>query len=245
LAAVAAFGSNVLVVPGGDATTEGNSSNGLPFNITGIGETSERYQQVYGSSAFGDSSILITGIDFRPDAAFGSAFSNTIPSIQIDLSTTPSAVDALSLTFANNVGADDVTVFPDGALSLSSADSGPAGGPEAFDIHIQFTTPFLYDPESGNLLLDVRVFDGASTTQFDAANSKTDAVSRVYTIGSGVDSATANGADSIGLVTQFDFSDPLSVPEPSTTLLSGAGLAAAFAFRRLRRSRRPSISESL
>jgi hypothetical protein len=242
LAAAAAFGSGVLVIPGGDASTEGNSSNGLPFNISGISIASERYQQVYGSSAFPDNLILITGIDFRPDATFGSAFSNTIPSIQIDLSTTPSAVDALSLTFANNVGVDDVSVFPDGPLSLSSADTGPIGGPEAFDIHIQFTTPFLYDPVSGNLLLDVRVFDGASTTQFDAANSGSDAVSRVYTIGNGVGSATANGADSIGLVTQFDFSDPTSVPEPSSALLCGAGLAAALA---LRRSRRPSGTGSV
>ncbi len=235
MAAGAALGSGAFVVPGTDAATEGNSSNGLPFNITAIAVTSERYQQVYGSSAFGDTPILITGIDFRPDGTFGSAFSSTIPSIQIDLSETSAAVDALSLTFANNVGADDVTVFPESSLSLSSTDTGPAGGPEAFDIHIQFTTPFLYDPTSGNLLLDVRVFAGASTTQFDADDTNGDVISRVYTIASGVSSAAADGADTIGLVTQFDFGDT-SVPEPSTALLSAAGLAALFAFRRLRRS---------
>ena len=50
--------------------------------------------------------------------------------------------------FANNVGADD-TIVHSGSLFLSSAFTGPAGGPKGFDILIHLTTPFTYDPASG------------------------------------------------------------------------------------------------
>ena len=103
----------------------------------------------------------ITQIAFRPDATFGQAFSLVIANIQIDLSTTLAAPDALSDTLDGNVGADDKVVYA-GPLGISSSFTGPAGGPKAFDIIINLTTPFFYYPSSGNLLLDVRNFSGAS-----------------------------------------------------------------------------------
>jgi hypothetical protein len=47
---------------------------------------------------------LITQLIFRPDNKFGSAFSSMLADIQIKLSITQVADDALSLTFANNAG---------------------------------------------------------------------------------------------------------------------------------------------
>jgi hypothetical protein len=222
----AAYGG-AIVVPGGNAAVDGNTDNSFPFN------NHARYQQVYGSTAFGGSPILITGVDFRPDGPGGFSFSSTLTSIQIDLSTTSTAVDALSLTFAANVGADDVTVYALGSLALSSAASGPPGGPDAFDIHIQFTTPFLYNPASGNLLLDVRNIGGGSSEQYDAQQANGDSISRV--LANIESSPTGDFADSTGLVTRFDTAGGSSVPEPTTALLSAAGLAAAFALRRARR----------
>jgi MYXO-CTERM domain-containing protein len=218
-----------VVVPGFDATTEGSGNNGYPFASS---FSSQRYQQVYGASAFSGGPILITQIAFRPDATFGSAFSTTLPSVQIDLSTTSAAVDGLSTTFANNVGANDTVVFS-GALSLSSADTGPAGGPKAFDIVINLTTPFLYNPALGNLLLDIRDFSGGFTTAFDAEPSGTDAMSRVYTESQGVNSPTANAGeqDTVGLVTQFTVT---VVPEPSSVVFGLALVGAAGATRRRR-----------
>ena len=56
----------------------------------------------------------------------------------------------------------------------------------------------------GNLLLDVRNFDGVTTTFFDANATGADGVSRVTTnIGGDVHSETANLKDSLGLVTGF------------------------------------------
>lgn len=219
-----------VIVPGALAGVEGNSNNGFPFNLQNFGEADQRYQQVYGSSEF-SSPVLITGITFRPDAQQGGAFASFLPNVQIDLSTTLLGPDALSTTFANNVGADNVTVFS-GGLNLSSADTGPVAGPKDFDIAIVFSTPFLYNPALGHLLLDVRNFGGGLTTQFDSHVAFGDAISRVFTNDA---NGLVGGADTTGLVTEFQVQQ---VPEPSTFLLvSGIIVAAARRIRRVRRSR--------
>jgi hypothetical protein len=224
-----------VVAPGVDASIEGDVENAFPFEAVQYGVATQRYQQVYGASAFASfgGPELITQIAFRPDASDGSAFTSTLANVRIDLSTTNAAVDGLSTTFANNVGANDATVYS-GSLTLSSADTGPAGGPKAFDIVINLTTPFLYDPSKGNLLLDVRNFGGSTgpLTYFDADNTFGDATSRVYTFSGGVNAATADGGtDSLGLVTQFTAT---AVPEPGTALFGFALVGVAGISRRRR-----------
>jgi hypothetical protein len=157
-----------------------------------------------------------------------------LPSIRIDLSTTTQAPDGLSLTFANNIGANNTTVFggPTGALlSLSSTASGQ---PRNFDVTINLSVPFLYNPSLGNLLLDVRNFGGGGTNVFDAEETLGDSVSRIVTSNSGVNSATADFGDSVGLVTQFTF---VGVPEPSAMLLVGTSAASFWGVRLRRRAR--------
>jgi len=243
LGAVGTAQAGTFVVPNNLATTEGNTANSFPFNISSTCFScplySQRYQQVYSASDFSSLSGLqqITQILFRPDAYAGSAFSSTLSNIQINLSTTSKAPDFLSTTFANNVGSDDTVVFS-GPLSLSSAFTGPEDGPMDFDIVINLSTPFLYDPQAGNLLLDVRNFGGGITTFFDAQSQSGDSMSRVYTSGSqDVNSATGS-ADSVGLVTKFvtiSRATPPAriVPEPSSvlSLLTVGAMAVASAFK--------------
>jgi len=234
--------TTMVVVPFFDTTTEGNDNNGFPFNI---GNSSMRYQQVYGATDFVLGGVAtpqnITQIAFRPDASAGGAFSSTLLSIQIDLSTTSKAPDGLSTTFADNVGANDTVVFPRGPLALSSSNSGPAAGPKAFDIVVNLSTPFLYDPTKGNLLLDVRNFSGGTATFLDAQITQGDSISRVLSDwpGSTVSSSTGT-ADTIGLVTQFTFGAASVVPEPPTGTLIGMGAGMMFGYRSLlvRRRRR-------
>ncbi|BAZ52788.1 hypothetical protein NIES4103_54530 [Nostoc sp. NIES-4103] len=205
-----------IIVPNGLEATEGNINNGWPFGLGFQG----RYQQVYSASEFASLSVpqLISQITFRPDSDFGNqgAFSSTLSNILINLSTTTSTPDNLSSIFANNVGADNVTVYS-GSLLLESADEGPDAGPKNFDIVINLQNPFLYDPTKGNLLLDVKNFAGGNTIQFDAQGNldiiNGDSVSRQWSFDPNF--ATANGQDTIGLVTKFTFK---SVPEPSTAL---------------------------
>lgn len=225
---VASTHAAMVVVPGGLAGTEGNTGTRFPFSPENSPAT-VRSQQVYAASEFGSlgGPAFITQIAFRPDGPSGVAFSSTLPGIQINLSTTSAAPDLLSTTFANNIGANDTTVFS-GALALSSANTGPASGPTAFDIIINLTTPFLYNPAAGNLLLDVRNFGGGTTTFFDAVNTTGDSVSRQASLD--VNSTTANAAlPTVGLVTQFTFAP---IPEPTTALFGAALLAACGLSRR-------------
>ena len=235
------------ILPGPWETIEGDYNNAYPFNIAGafIPVSSLRYQQIYGSSAFAGQ-VLITGMSFRPDdSEFGGAFSTILSDVQINMSTTTKAVDGLSNTFSENVGADDKVVYARGPLALSSAFTG--AGPKDFDIHIVFTSSFLYDPLLGNLLLDVRNFGGGFTTYFDAAYSEIDVVSRVSAsdvnaLFPGPDARTDSN-DSLGLITQFDTQDPdprdiSEVPEPGTCVLVGIGLAGVA--RRVRKGARRS-----
>ena len=203
--------TSTVVVPNDRAIVEGDFENILPFGVSSTGYTGTRYQQVFGASDFGPPSgrQRITQIAFRPDGVHGQAFTVTIPSIQIHLSTTTRAPDGLGV-FAENTGADDTVVFA-GALAFSSAFAGPDGGPKAFDIVIDLQTPFIYDPTAGNLLLDVRVVSEARSPYFDAHGKVGDAVSRVYNFH--VDDPNIDSADSFGLVARFTLSPIANVPQ--------------------------------
>jgi hypothetical protein len=121
-----------------------------------------------------------------------------------------------------------------GPLTLTSAASGPAGGPLDFDIEIWFDQPFEYT--SGNLLLDVLVWPYESTGSplFDAVNSGPDPVGRVFSAGlnGGSVDATTGIADTQGLVTKF-----LLVPEPGGSAIAALAALAALVRARRRASR--------
>jgi len=221
-----------IVSPSANASVEGNGNNIFPFDIQPPAFDSQRYEQVYGASDFGSSTLLITGLAFRPDAEFGRAFSNTLTDVSIFLMTTRNAPDGLSAVFADNEGADKMLVHS-GSLSLSSADIGPPGGPKAFDIIINLTTAFLYNPASGNLLLEVQNFSGGATTAFDGENMFGDPVSRVVTLDVNGVNDTTGSADTFGLVTEFLAVSV--VPEPPSIALFGS---AALVFAAMRRRRR-------
>ena len=197
-----------VVVPNSATSTEGDGSNSFPFDISSAGRPIEtmRYQQLYDASqfsAFGPAGF-ITQIIFRPDVSFGFAFDSTLPDMQINLSTTSVPDDGLSFLFASNIGADETVVFS-GPLPLSSDFSG--GVPKDFNIVINLTTPFFYDPSMGNLLLDVRNFGAGLTTAFDSMMKQHDGVSRIFTNSrKGVNQTQANLKDTEGLVTGFTIS---------------------------------------
>ncbi|HLK68447.1 MAG TPA: PEP-CTERM sorting domain-containing protein [Bryobacteraceae bacterium] len=216
-------------MPNSLATVEGNGENITPFDEA----VPIRYQQVYAASQFGAGG-LITQIAFRPDGTDGHPFALTLPDMEIDLSTTQVAPDAMSATFADNVGPDNTVVYS-GPLTLSSADTGPAGGPKDFDIIITLMTPFLYNPASGNLLLDVKNFTGDPSGvmgPFDTENTNGDPISRL--IGNQGDVTSPTGVtDTEGLVTSFTVA-ATATPEPGTLALFGIGGLLVLIGRRLR-----------
>lgn len=154
-----------------------------------------------------------------------------IPSVEIYLSTTTYSQDALSSTFADNVGADQALVFS-GDLEVSSSATGSA--PHEFDIVIDLQVPFIYDPSAGNLLLEIRNPSSAVTTYFDSVNQIGDGVSRIASVSSSTD-PTASVFDAWALVTEFRLSYvPVSdeVSSLAICLALVAGLARLVAHRR-------------
>src|SRR5579862_3125886 len=179
-----------------------NGSNDFPFSGPFFGYAGTDYQEAYASSDF-SGPILITGIDFFLGPGFtGSLYSGTYT---LSLSTISAGIDTLSSSnLTGNLGSND-TVIDTVALS------GAAPSVLTFTA----TTPFLYDPSQGNLLLDISVAGGhgGSTAAYQDNEGIGAAVARYQNFGGG------NGLG-LGLVTEFDSTTSSAVtPEPGTLSL--------------------------
>jgi len=193
-----------------------------PFNCNDSGSAtgqSIEYQQVYSSSQFGSSPVTITSITFFDQFFPGLGLSDApllSGTYAFSFAVTSAAVGGLSTTLLNNVTSGKATFLVD------SNDPGNAG---ASTLTFNGTTPYVYNPASGNLLLDIVVTNQANVSSastgfngFDADDTGT-ATSRALLITG--QSATA---DNGGLVTQFTLGSSSATPEPGTYALMGCGL---------------------
>jgi hypothetical protein len=218
-----------VVAPNALRTVQGDTGNLFPI----LSKQPIRYQQVYDHSQFAGfvaGGEYITQIAFRVHSP-GIAFNASISTLQVNLSTTQKAPEALSATFADNIGPDNTVVFPVASVDFSTSVAGPADGPQAFDLVLTFATPFHYDPAQGNLLVDIRnssgtTHDPANDQQIDAVSTGGDSTSRVYNLGD-VSAATAGQTgsgfqmDTFGAVTRFiSTAAPPGVAQPHTLLNS-------------------------
>jgi hypothetical protein len=211
--------------------SQNNYGTDDPFLFYNDRTPSSRYQQVYASSDFlnGEGGTvhisgphLITQITFTTGAGF---LDVTLNNIQIDLSTTLKQPDGLSTTFSVNIGTDDLPVYA-GAIRLFSPGFG------SYNVQIPLQHAFLYNPDLGNLLLDVRNFQtlppGSANSLMGAAGTLGDSSSLAVALD--VNSPTAllgTGA----LLTEFTVTD---VPEPGTVLLLLVALGGFVSFRFIR-----------
>jgi hypothetical protein len=221
--------STVVVLP----HQQGDSGNAFPFSVGGPG-VSMRYQQVYDAAGFADVSqgCLIRALGFNIRSGYGSG--SLIQDIQIDFSTISSSVDGLSPDFASNVGSDDAVGYGRGSLYVAN---NMPGAPSGFGVLVTLTTPFVYHPANGNLLMDVRMYQPASggfvPGPFDCSTVPGDTVSRVWAFGVG--SATGS-TDTFGLITAFVV-DP--IPEPGSARLCIIGVAVFVVWRSRRAEHAP------
>ncbi|MEM8866272.1 MAG: PEP-CTERM sorting domain-containing protein [Planctomycetota bacterium] len=234
----ATVSAGTVVAPAGFATTDATFAADSPL---GDPDAGSRYQQIYDASLFGQLPIVISEIQFRaasPENAFRPN-SVSVSDSRISLSTTmvtsdPGATAAgnFSAAFDANVGVDELIVF-DGPLTLDRGGSNPSG-PQPFSYGFALETPFIYNPQLGNLLLDVQVPTGATVAlgpgfgaleDFDASTASGDGTASVR----GSVGSTVGAAGQTGLVTQFTFQP---VPEPASALLLLTTSLAAIMRRR-------------
>jgi hypothetical protein len=197
-----------------------------------------RYQQVFNASQFSAISGgggYISVIGFRADGLCQQQPVQDNPLIQINLSTTSKGADSLSPVFSENVGLDDHVVRGPSDLYLSGA-CAPAGTPKFFSVYFALDSPFYYNPNAGNLLLDIRnlsgpVIDG-NLLHLDSEATSGDSISSILAFNA--NAQTADQLDSSGFITEFTIQP---VPEPSTWTLVGLGLSG-LAFSTHRKSKR-------
>jgi len=130
------------------------------------------------------------------------------------MSTTTAAVDGLSAMFSQNVGSDNTVVLGPTSVTISDIDTGGA------DIRFAFSTPFFYNPSSGNLLLDIFNYSGSTSSLFNGV-AHMDTTSSLLTLNSVNDPSGI--LSTAGLVTVFEVTP---VPEPYSFLLLLAGLGS-------------------
>jgi hypothetical protein len=192
-------GTRAVTVPANRENSPGGNGNGFPFSLGFFGVASQRYQQIYSGSAF-SSGGTINQIRFRR-ASGEPLFSTTGINVEISLGYAATTTSTVSTTYADNIGPGYVTVF-DGLLSLSSSGFG---NPNPFDIVINVSPLFTYDPSQGNLLLDIRMRNSPRTAFLDLV-AYDPSVVRIWN--TDVNAPTGNRDFTYaGLVTQFGMRD--------------------------------------
>ena len=186
----------------------GSASSSAAITVGGTGTPDctfwcvDRVQQVYDSSLF-SGVTTIAKVSFFASPTNGTAW-NGVSTWQMSLSTSANPVGALSGTFANNVGGDnavfDTETFPLGTPAVNSL--------------VSFQGSFTYDPNLGDLLVDIIRTAGPDVGVGLDAGTDPGLIDRAYAFFSTV---TADGVNQNGYAirTRFD----TAVPEPSAAIL--------------------------
>ena len=139
LTAATVLADQTFVVPEEYTSVEAGSSDNAP-----LGASEQHFQQVFNSALLTSLSVgdWIDAIAFRVDGGETALPAQTIPIYDISLSESPNAPGSLSTTFADNRGADFLTVRS-GPLTVNAGDFPGGSSPNNFG-WIPFSIPYQY-----------------------------------------------------------------------------------------------------
>ena len=201
--------------------TPGVGVDALP--ISGARVSGDEFQQVYSYALF-SSTNTIYSLAFSSSAHGGGTDSTTLSgSASITLSTTASLSPGSPGTWTlSNEGADKLVVYS-GAFTTAVRHNS------TFDIAFEFSTPFVYNPSAGNLLVD---FAWLSTPSTDGNLGLSASYGSALVGSNSRTSQYGNfGASNTGVATQFNIT-----PEPQSWFLAGTMLLGCSWLQRRQRS---------
>jgi hypothetical protein len=144
------------------------------------------YQQVYSATRFA-SPVALQSVAFTPYTAFGPLAETVSSSFTLRLSTTSAGPSSITPEYRSNLGPDVSRVF---AGTVIAHEATP------FSFRVDFEHSFLYDPNRGDLLMDV-VIDGNLTDRnklFPFIFGSSVDMSRVYNINATGPAVTTSGS---------------------------------------------------
>jgi hypothetical protein len=182
LAATAATAQFSVVIPAGCDVAPGISSNAFPWGSSASAWPGLRLMCVYDASNFTSQNvpgpILINRLRWRPDNNAPVVTGGTFATADVRLSTAPIDYTGITTNFATNHGPDLTTVYS-GPVVHTPTPGSAAWTVTSWCVDIQLTTPFLYDPTAGDLVIDCDYptgsFGGGTVGQMDVQSTGSNA----------------------------------------------------------------------
>lgn len=173
-----AFAQSEIVLPPELDLTWGQGSSSL------LGGSSTRTQLVY-ANPFAVGTVVLS-VGFRPTGRTTDSAAFTAD-MEIRVSSGPNAPGSLDSTFANNIGSDEVVVFPQQPVNIPAM---PANRSTGLFAEVPFQVPFVFGTNGNtNLVIEVLVFNRSVGASWSTDRIFAGSSGRAATVGIGCGTA--------------------------------------------------------